>query len=303
MDLFELGGKTFIVMVDYYSRWVEMRHLDSQTSANTIAKIKSIFAVHGIPDVVISDNGPQFASAEFKSFAANYDFNHTTSSPKYPQSNGEAERAVQTVKQMLRKSKDPYAALLLYRATPLRNGLSPSELLMGRKLKTKLPMLPSTLIPKTQNHSMIQEKETNLKQQQRDNYNQRHMAREAPPLKAGDTVFIKDMAKPGQVVAKHHNPRSYIIRTEHGNIRRNASHLVATPTAPMGQQQAARDTPQQDPANMTTTLQREPATITTQQPTPRSLPATTHTTAAPGTPCAIRTKSGRYIKKPERLDL
>eukprot|EP00745_Piridium_sociabile_P045755 TRINITY_DN9966_c0_g1_i4.p1 TRINITY_DN9966_c0_g1~~TRINITY_DN9966_c0_g1_i4.p1 ORF type:complete len:251 (+),score=41.88 TRINITY_DN9966_c0_g1_i4:406-1158(+) len=172
---------------------------------------------------------------------------------------------------------------------PLRNGLSPSELLIGRKLKTKLPMLPSTLIPKTPNHSMIQEKETNLKQQQRDNYNQRHMAREAPPLKAGDTVFIKDMAKPGQVVAKHHNPRSYIIRTEHGNIRRNASHLVATPTAPMGQQQAARDTPQQDPANMTTTLQREPATITTQQPTPRSLPATTHTTAAPGTPRAIHT--------------
>ncbi|KAK7089612.1 hypothetical protein V1264_025098 [Littorina saxatilis] len=164
---------------------------------------------------------------------------------------------------MLRKSKDPYAALHLYRVTPLRNGLSPSELLMGRKFKTKLPILPSNLNPKTPNHSMILEKETYMKQQQRDNYNQRHTAREAPPLQTGDNVFIKDMAKQGQVVAKHHNPRSY----------------------------------------MTTTVQQEPATTTTQQPAPRSLPTTTHTTPTTDTPGTLRTKSGRVINKPQRLDL
>ena len=76
---------------------LELRRLDNQISNNLINKLKSLFAVHGIPDVVISDNGPQFASTEFRNFSADFGFTHTTSSPHYPESNGEAERAVQTV--------------------------------------------------------------------------------------------------------------------------------------------------------------------------------------------------------------
>ena len=59
--------------------------------------------------------------------------------PRYPQANGEAVRAVRTIKGLLKKNADPYLALLMYRSSPLQNGLSPSELLMGRKLKTTLP--------------------------------------------------------------------------------------------------------------------------------------------------------------------
>ncbi|KAL8616423.1 hypothetical protein ACOMHN_041026 [Nucella lapillus] len=229
MDLFELHGKTYIVVVDYYSRWTELRRLDNQTSSSLIAKLKSIFAVHGIPDVVMSDNGPQFASADFRNFASDFGFTHTTSSPRYPQSNGEAERAVQTVKNLLKKAKDPYIALLLYRASPLQNGLSPSELLMGRKLKTKVPILPSHLQPQTPDHSLVKQKEECMKQQQRVNFNNRHAAKEAPALKPRDTVFIKDMNKSGEILAKHPNPRSYIVSTESGTIRRNKTHLMATP--------------------------------------------------------------------------
>ena len=58
MDLFERHGKIFVIVVDYYSRLIELRRLDNQTSSNLIMKLKSIFAVHGIPDVIISDNGP-----------------------------------------------------------------------------------------------------------------------------------------------------------------------------------------------------------------------------------------------------
>lgn len=79
----------------------------------------------------------------FEEFSKEYEFDHVTSSPKYPQANGEAERAVKTTKQLLEKNSDPYLALLSYRSTSLENGYSPSELLMGRKLRTTLPTTPT----------------------------------------------------------------------------------------------------------------------------------------------------------------
>ena len=146
MDLFEHGKNTFLLMVDYYSRWIEVRLLQkTQTAEEVIRAMQSIFAIHGIPDVVISDNGPQYASREFRAFASTYGFTHGTSSPRYPQANGEAERAVQTSKNILKKSKDPYLGFLAYRTAPLQNGLSPCQLLMGRKLRTILPTLPGNL--------------------------------------------------------------------------------------------------------------------------------------------------------------
>ena len=67
----------------------------------------------------------------FNSFAEEYGFEHNTNSPKYPQANGAAERAVNTVKQLLETDSDPYLAMFAYRSTPLENGYGPSELLMG----------------------------------------------------------------------------------------------------------------------------------------------------------------------------
>ena len=89
------------------------------TTASIVSALKSIFSRHGIPQVLVSDNGPQYASQEFTSFAREYDFTHVTSSPHFPQSNGQAERTVQTMKKLLDDSEDPYMALLCYRATPL----------------------------------------------------------------------------------------------------------------------------------------------------------------------------------------
>lgn len=98
-----------------------------------IRHTKSVFSRHGIPHEVISDNGPQYSSLEYAHFAAEYGFIHTTSSPKYPQSNGEVERAVQIIKQLLRKNDDPHVALMIYLSTPLHNEYSPSELLMNQR--------------------------------------------------------------------------------------------------------------------------------------------------------------------------
>ena len=75
-------------------------------SSEVIRALKSIFARHGTPEQVRSDNGPQFDSAEFTHFAKEWGFKLTTSSPKFPQSNGEVERGVRTVKNLLTKEKD-----------------------------------------------------------------------------------------------------------------------------------------------------------------------------------------------------
>lgn len=106
-----------------------------------IKALKDIFARHGIPQTVFSDNGPQYDSQEYKQFATQYNFTHVTSSPYFPQSNGQAERTVQIMKKILKDSEDPYLAILSYRSTPLPwCNRSPAELPMGRQLRANLPI-------------------------------------------------------------------------------------------------------------------------------------------------------------------
>ena len=126
-----------MVIVDYYSKYPEVFQLRDQTSLTVINKLKSLFARHRIPDIVVSDNGTQFSSSLFHKFSEAWDFQHVTSSPKFPQSNGQAENAVKTVKKLIKKcredERDPYIALLELRNTPIDGiGKSPAQLLMSR---------------------------------------------------------------------------------------------------------------------------------------------------------------------------
>ena len=97
-DLFEFQGKEYLVTTDYYSNFFEVDKLGTQTSKEVIEKLKCQMARHGIPDKLRSDNGPQFSSQEFKKFTQLYEFDHVTSSPTYPQSNGKAENAGENCK-------------------------------------------------------------------------------------------------------------------------------------------------------------------------------------------------------------
>ena len=131
------------MFVDYYSNFIEVNKLSNLRSSADIACCKQQFSRYGIPDILFSDHGPQYASSEFKQFAKDYHIAHATPSPRYPQSNGRAEKAVQIAKNLLKKAiadnQDPHLALLDYRNTP-RDGLpSPAQLFFGRRTQTRLP--------------------------------------------------------------------------------------------------------------------------------------------------------------------
>lgn len=189
-DLFQLNGKDYLVVIDYYSNYPEVEQLHYTTSNYVIQCMKSIFARHGIPHIVQSDNGPQYTSREFQLFAEQYGFKHTTSSPLYPKANGKAEKGVQIVKRLLKKaaasSSDANLSLLSYRSSPLSCGLSPGELLMNRKLRDTLPKLSL----KTENNSLSLKKMQHFKEKQKEYYDKG--ARHLKSLSERDTVRIEE---------------------------------------------------------------------------------------------------------------
>jgi hypothetical protein len=233
VDLFTLDNDNYVVMVDYYSKFLFVEKLGKTTSHAIIGKLKKTFSVHGIPSIVISDNGPQFSSEEFKCFAKTYDFNHITSSPGYPQSNGQAERSVQTVKNLLKKcnenKEDIFLALLELNNTPVEGKYSPAQLLMSRNLRSVLPISTKALKPRAINsrHFAKQLNERQLKQKSTYDVKSKQLSR----LHKGERVQVQQpngIWKPA-VVVNEHSDRSYQIKTDDGNVyRRNRVQLKQT---------------------------------------------------------------------------
>jgi len=213
------------VVVDYFSRYIEVANLPKLITATTVERLKVIFARFGIPETLMTDNGPQFSSCEF---AQDYDFEHVTSSPRYPQSNGEAERAVRTVKQEL-KNQDPQRALLAYRSTPLAHWISPAELLMGRRIRSTVPVPPKSLTPRWPDLKVFRRKDMMLKEKQQETFRSRHRAKNLPVIIPGQKVWIRTSKTIGTVRGEASTPRSYQVETEMGTLRRNRAHLTVLP--------------------------------------------------------------------------
>ena len=202
--------------------------LNSTTSQAVISTLKLIFSHHRILAVLVSDNGPQFDSGDMKEFASTYGFQHITTSPYYPQSNGLAERMVKTMKSLLRDTSDPYLALLSYRATPLPwCNYSPSELLMGRRVKTDIPQTADYLNPRWHFLPDFQQKDKEYKGKQKENYDLQHRARSADILPKDLLVWVRtgNTQVPGRVISTATTPRSYVVSTPTRIIRRNRQHL------------------------------------------------------------------------------
>jgi len=150
-------------------------------------------ARHGVPEILYSDNVPEFSSLDYRQFAKGYEFQHVTSSPRFPQSNGVAERTVQTAK-LLKKAyedkNDPYLAIPELRNAPVPGvGLSPTQLLIGRRTRRILPIKSKLLTPMTYNTKEVQSA-LEARQQIRKKYFHRS-SKALKPLEPGDTTRMQ----------------------------------------------------------------------------------------------------------------
>ena len=180
-DLFSLESGLYMTSVDHYSRCPEIAHLKNTDSAAVINKLKSVFAHHGVPGVLISDNGPQYSSTEFAEFVRNYGFTQCDEQPQVP-SNGAAEHSVQMLKGILRKAEDPYKALLAYHSTPHENGYSPAELRFSLRIRSTIPALPESLLPTFPDMGGLREREATYCDCTKVIYDRRHRAMPRQPL-------------------------------------------------------------------------------------------------------------------------
>ena len=161
----------------------------SVTSTSTIQELRSVFATHGLPEIIVSDNGTAFTSNEFQEFTSKNGIRHIKTAPYHPASNGLAERAVQTFKVGLKKLTEGSVEtklarfLFQYRLTPhSTTGKSPAELLMGRQLRAHLDQL----IPNLQ--AQIQQKQ----ERQKDCHDQNSKIQK---FEIGDPVFIRNFTR------------------------------------------------------------------------------------------------------------
>jgi transposase InsO family protein len=156
-----------LVIVDAHSKLIDAHVVASTSTSATLEKLRTVFATHGLPEVLVSDNGPAFSSTEFQEFTQRNSIKHLTSAPYHPASNGLAEWAVQTVKEGVKKMSGSLEVrlsrfLFKYRVTPqATTGIAPAELLMGRRLRTHLDLLYPTLQETVRNQQRKQQEHVN----------------------------------------------------------------------------------------------------------------------------------------------
>ena len=192
-----LHGQMYLVIVDAFSKWPEIVEMTSSTTTSTINVLQRLFAQFGLPETIVSDNGTQFTSAVFQEYCRENTIKHIKSPPFHPQSNGQAERFVDTFKRALMKLKDEgtykeslQIFLFSYRTTPcasLPNGRFPAENFLGRKLRSILTELHPRTIEHDTRRSGTMEKQFN-----------RHHGARSRHFQNGDLVFVRDY-RPGSI--------------------------------------------------------------------------------------------------------
>ena len=195
---------------------------------------KEQFRRHGIPDCPMTDNGSQIVSQEFTQFTTDWEFEHVTSSPRYPKSNGKAEAAVKIVKNLFKKAlkddKDPWLALHDYRNTPTESqNSSPTQRLMPRRTRTRLPTASSLLHPR-----VIEGVDEKIKQKkQTAKYYHDRTAKTLPDIEVGWEVRVTPLKRnqpwTSNTCLQKLTDRSYLVKTAEETSRRNRQSLKPAP--------------------------------------------------------------------------
>ena len=230
-DLMRQGGKDYLIVTDYYSYYPEVYELKRTNALNVIHATKEAFSRHGIPEVVISDNGSQYTSKNYRSFARDWQFKQRTSSPRYAKSNGLAESSVKVVKNLIKKCKgsrqDILKGLLILRNTPLGCGKSPAELLMGRKLRDNIPSIETDRRGITRD--LVREREEQKRYFDQKSASKRNVTASSQ-FRINQRVVVQNPQNrtwtlKGRIIedAGH---RSYKIKMENGNILRRNSRFI-----------------------------------------------------------------------------
>jgi len=174
-------------------------HLPSKRISDVRYCLKMQFARHVLRLELVSDNNP-FNAADFRKFAHKYDFKHTTSSPRYSQSNGRAETAVKVIKNLYQKAmedrEDPHLALLAWRNTPAEQlGLSPAQIMFGQRTRTTMPATDQLL--RCAYNDTAHDALVAAKHRQASYYDRR--AKSRCPLSVGDTVRSRPVGQQQQL--------------------------------------------------------------------------------------------------------
>ena len=224
IDYAFIDGQDVLIVVDAHSKWIEAVRVGKATATATITAMRRLFATHGIPDTIVSDNGTQFISEEFHTFLSNNGIEHVQTAPKHPSSNGLAERAVQTVKHGVKKTRGDNLEmriqrfLLTYRLTPqATTGKSPSELLYKRKIRSKLDRVRPNL------HRSVKRKQSAMKREA----DRKSKARE---FSIGDNVLVKNFYAGttwlrGKVVDAINETMYNVELLDGRQVRRHADHM------------------------------------------------------------------------------
>ena len=257
-------GKMFMVVVDAHSKWLDVAVVTTPSSQQAIKVLRNLFAMHGLPEMIVSDNGSAFTSAEFQTFVKRNGIRHVRSAPYHPSSNGQAERVVQTFKEAILKTTgdlDTRLARFLfqYRLTPhTTTGLSPAEMLLGRRPRSHLDLLHPDISPKV----------TQRQELQKEAHDQHAKYRK---FQNGDLVYARNFHGsptwvPGVVTAMS-GPVSMVIQLEDGQaVRRHTDHVKARSPTPELQVPKKTTAAQQDEVVDLPDIQEEAATRDEEKP-------------------------------------
>ena len=305
-DCFELEEEHYVVLVDLYSDFIEVAHLPDMSTKTPIQQMKPILATHGTPALLITDNGTNYSSQEFKEFTQAWDINHITTSPHHPKSNGKAESAVKIIKGIISKAKkegmDMWKCILEWRNSPTPGtSSSPSQRLMSRRTRSMLPCSQTMYKPEVQTTVT----EQIIRKRKQAKYYHDRQAKSLPKLVIGQPVRVKvhpqqprSSWRPGTVESTTPAPRSYIVKVDGRKYRRNRIHIrdsfVSKPNPSLTREAISPTASTQ--SNPRKLLQRRSNNVQAQpQDTDKKGDVEEPEQVPP------RTRYGRVIKPPERL--